>query len=380
METFICPLSKRCGGCDYTIPYYDELTLKQEWIDDLFYKYGNPNRIIEMKDYKGYRDKVQAVFGFDKKGQIISGLYRQGTHALIPVKDCYLEFEEAKGILQSIRVLMKSLHLRPYDEDLKKGELRHVLLRKGHKSGQILVVLVFGHDGVFKEKEFAKALFQRSPEITTIVSQVNNEKTSMVLSANPFKTLVGKGYIEDELCGLKFRISPSSFYQINSKQTEVLYNTAMRMARLTKNDRVLDAYCGTGTISLIAATKAKEVVGVELNEDAIKDALINAKENEIDNATFISGDASLFCKEMAKKKEAFDAVFIDPPRSGSDERFLSSLIKLNPKRIIYISCNPATQRRDIDYIYRFSDYRIKEIQPVDNFPRTLHVENVILLS
>ncbi len=380
METFICPLSSRCGGCDYTIPYSDELILKQEWIDDLFYKYATPNTIIGMDNYKGYRNKVQAVFGLDKKGQIVSGLYRQGTHSLIPVRDCYLEFEEAKEILKSIRVLMKSLHIRPYDEDLKKGELRHVLLRRGHKSHQILVVLVFGHENIFKEKEFAKALLQRSPCITSIVSQVNGEKTSMVLSDRPFKTLVGKGYIEDELCGLKFRISPSSFYQINSKQTEVLYNTAIKMAELKSSDKVLDAYCGTGTIGLVASKYAGSVVGVELNSDAVKDAVINAKENGITNASFISGDASAFCKEMAKNKESFDVVFLDPPRSGSDERFLSSVIKMNPKRIVYISCNPATQRRDLDYLYRLSDYRVKKIQPVDNFPRTLHVENVVLIT
>lgn len=380
MENFICPLSSRCGGCDYTISYAEELYLKQEWIDSLFRSYCYPRQILAMESYKGYRNKVQAVLGFDKKGQICSGLYRQGTHMLVPVKDCYLEFEEAKDILHTVRTLMKSLKLLPYDEDRNSGDLRHVLLRKGHNSGQILVVLIFGNSHCPKKKEFAKALVAKHPYITSIVSQVNNEQTSMVLSEEEFTLLHGKGYIEDTLCGLKFRISPSSFYQINSKQTEVLYNTAITLAQLKPTDRVLDAYCGTGTIGLVSSKYVKEVVGIELNEEAVKDAVINAKENGITNASFVAGDASLYCKEMAKAKESFDVVFLDPPRSGSDERFLASLIKMAPRKIVYISCNPVTQERDLDYIYRFSDYTVKYIQPVDNFPRTTHVETVVLLS
>ncbi len=241
-------------------------------------------------------------------------------------------------------------------------------------------MLVFGNPYFKSKKEFIKALIQQHPEITTILFQLNDEKTSMVLSDNKIETLYGPGFIEDTLSGLTFRISPASFYQVNSTQTEVLYDTAMRMARLSGKERVLDAYCGTGTIALVASRYAKEVVGVELNGNAVRDAKENAKKNDIHNAFFVEADASDYCKDLAKVKEKFDVVFMDPPRSGSDERFLSSLIKLGPKAIIYISCNPETQQRDLRYLEKFGPYRVYASQPVDMFSRTAHVENIALVT
>lgn len=376
-----CPISYKCGGCDFSDrPYSEELYSKQQYVRHQVASFGPVAPIMGMDSPLHYRNKVQAVFGYDRSGQIISGLYRKGSHMLVPVRDCELEFEEAASILSSIRRLMKSFHLAPYNEDSFKGDLRHVLLRKGHNSGQILVVLIFGNPYFKSKKEFVKTLLQQHPEITTVCFQVNDEKTSMVLSEKRIETLYGDGYITDTLCGLEFRISPASFYQINSSQTERLYEVAIRMARLTGNERVLDAYCGTGTIGLCAARKAREVVGVELNEEAVKDAVENAKRNNISNASFITADASVFCKEMAKAKEHFDVAFLDPPRSGSDERFLASLIRLAPDTIVYISCNPETQRRDLRYLLSFGPYKVYGSQPVDMFPRTEHVENVVLLS
>lgn len=275
---------------------------------------------------------------------------------------------------------MRSYGIKPYDEDSFKGDLRHVLLRKGHKSNEILVLLIFGNDGCMRKKEFANSLCDMCPSIASVSYQVNGEKTSMIVSSSPIKVLSGKSYITSDLFDLHFRISPSSFFQINASQTEVLYDMAMHMASLSGKERVLDAYSGTGTIAMIASRKAKEVVAVENNIDAVRSAIKSAKENNIDNVSFVADDASSFIKAEAKKKEHYDVVFLDPPRSGSDERFLSSLIKLSPNRIVYISCNPETQERDIRYLERFSTYRIICIQPVDMFPRTEHVETIALIE
>lgn len=375
----ICPLFRRCGGCDYSMNYKEELDMKTRYVHSLF-SYHCPTYETIGSEIKHYRNKVVASFGYDRKGRIISGLFIKGTHKIIEKKDCPLEFEDSAEILRCIRHLMRSYGIKPYDEDSFKGDLRHVLLRKGHKSNEILVLLIFGNDGCMRKKEFANSLCDMCPSIASVSYQVNGEKTSMIVSSSPIKVLSGKSYITSDLFDLHFRISPSSFFQINASQTEVLYDMAMHMASLSGKERVLDAYSGTGTIAMIASRKAKEVVAVENNIDAVRSAIKSAKENNIDNVSFVADDASSFIKAEAKKKEHYDVVFLDPPRSGSDERFLSSLIKLSPNRIVYISCNPETQERDIRYLERFSTYRIICIQPVDMFPRTEHVETIALIE
>lgn len=375
----ICPLFRRCGGCDYSMSYKEELEIKTRYVHSLF-SYHCPTYETIGSEIKHYRNKVVASFGYDRKGRIISGLFIKGTHKIIEKKDCPLEFEESAEILRCIRHLMRSYGIKPYDEDSFKGDLRHVLLRKGHKSNEILVLLIFGNDGYGRKKEFANSLRDMCPSVASVSYQVNGEKTSMIVSSSPIKVLSGKSYITSDLFDLHFRISPSSFFQINASQTEVLYDMAMHMASLSGKERVLDAYSGTGTIAMIASRRAKEVVAVENNIDAVRSAIRSAKENNIDNVSFVADDASTFIKAEAKKKEHYDVVFLDPPRSGSDERFLSSLIKLSPKRIVYISCNPETQERDIRYLERFSTYRIICIQPVDMFPRTEHVETIALIE
>lgn len=377
----LCPIYYKCGGCSFSeTPYTEELEEKTEYVFSLFGDLCPVYRIKGMKSPYRYRNKVQAVFGTDRKGRIISGLYRKGTHDLIEVRDCRLEFPESADILLAVRRLMKSFDMTSYNEDTFRGDIRHVLLRRGHNSGEILCTLVFGNDKFKRKKEFAKALMAACPALTGVTFHINGEKTSMVLGEGKIFPIAGKNHIEDTLCGVRFKISAGSFYQINSEQTEVLYNMAMLMADLTGKERVLDAYSGTGTIGLIASRKAREVVGVELNKEAVRNAVENAKLNGIENASFIAEDASTFCKEMARNKERFDVVFLDPPRSGSDEKFLSSLIRLCPERIVYISCNPETQLRDIRYLEKFGPYQVRAVQPVDMFPRTGHVETVALIE
>lgn len=375
-----CPISYKCGGCDYaSVPYCEELEEKFRYVDSLFSRYCTVYDVMGMRRPEHYRNKVQAVVGEDRGGRIVSGLYRKGTHDIVAVRSCRLEFPESAGIMSSVRSLMRSYHLRPYDEDRFSGDIRHVLMRKSLSTGDVMVVLVFGTPSFRFAKDFANSLMNMNPEIKTVAKQVNGEKTSMVLSDAPVEILRGPGYITDRIFDLEFRISPSSFFQVNVRQTEALYSMAVRMAALSGRESVLDAYCGTGTIALVSSRKASSVVGVELNPAALDNARENAGLNGIGNVTFVNADASVFCKQMAKEKKHFDVAFLDPPRSGSDERFLAALIRLGPERIVYISCNPETQERDCRYLEKFGPYRLVAVQPVDMFPRTMHVETVALL-
>lgn len=324
-----------------------------------------------------YRNKVHAVFDHDRKGNVISGIYAEGTHRVIAVEECLIEDKKSQEIIRTIRELLSSFKIKTYNEDTGYGLLRHVLIRRGFETGEIMVVLVLGSPILPSKNNFVKALRKVHPEITTVVLNVNNKQTSMVLGEKE-KPIYGPGFIKDRLCGCTFRISPKSFYQVNPVQTEILYNTAMDYAELTGKETVIDAYCGTGTIGLIAARNAKRVIGVELNKDAVKDARINAKENGIKNAEIYAGDAGRFMVDMASKNQKADVVFMDPPRAGSDEKFLSSVIKLGPKRVVYVSCNPETLARDLKYLTG-NGYQTVNIQPVDNFPFCDHIETVVKL-
>ena len=278
----------------------------------------------------------------------------------------------------TIRDMLKSFKIKTYDEDTGYGLLRHVLVRRGFSSNEIMVVLVIGSPIFPSKNNFVKALRKKYPEISTVVLNVNDKDTSMVLGERDI-VIYGKGFIRDSLCGCSFRISPQSFYQINPVQTEILYKTAMKYAGLTGKERVIDAYCGIGTIGLVAAKKAREVIGIELNKDAVRDAKINARENKISNARFFQGDAGKFMEGMAAEGEHADVVFMDPPRSGSDKNFLSSVVKLAPAKIVYVSCGPDTLARDLEYLTD-KGYQVKKIQPVDMFSFTEHVETVCLLG
>lgn len=374
-----CKYFNQCGGCQLQhLSYEGQLEFKQNSVVKLMKKYNKVNEIIRMKDHYFYRNKIHSTLSYDKKGNIISGIYEENTHNVIPIEECIIQDSRADKIITSIREIMRTFKMKPYDEDKGQGFLRHILVKTGFSSNEIMVVLIVSSQVFPGKNNFISTLLKKHPEITTIIMNVNNRKTSVVLG-NAEKVLYGKGYIEDTLCGCVFQISPKSFYQINPIQTEVLYNKAIEMAKLKGNEVVIDAYCGIGTISLILSSKVKNVIGVEINKDAVKDAIKNAKRNKISNAYFYNDDAGGFMVGLAKEKQCIDIVFMDPPRSGSDEKFLSSLVYLGPKKIIYISCNPVTQERDLRYLTQHG-YTVSEIQPVDMFPQTNHVETVCLLT
>ena len=331
-----------------------------------------------MEHPEHYRNKVHAVFGENRYHDAISGIYEQKSHRIVPVDSCLIENAKADEIIVSIRGLLKSFHIRPYNEDTGYGLLRHVLIRTGHVTGQIMVVLVLASPILPSKNNFVKALLKLHPEITTVVINVNNRNTSMVLGDKEH-VIYGKGYIEDELCGKRFRISPKSFYQVNPVQTEILYGKALEYAGLTGKETVVDAYCGTGTISMIASDKAGKVIGVELNADAVRDARNNAKANQIRNIQFYQNDAGKFLVEMAGQGAKVDVVLMDPPRSGSTEEFMSSVVRIGPERIVYVSCNPETLVRDLKY-FKKKGYCVAKGVGVDMFPFTEHVETVVLLS
>lgn len=376
-----CPVYRKCGGCQLqNLSYERQLQWKQDRCRKLLGHLGKVEPILGMEHPYHYRNKVQAAFAWDKRGgRIVSGVYQSGTHWVVPVDSCLTEDEKADEIIVSVRSLLKDFKLRPYDEDTGRGLLRHVLVKRGFGTGEIMVVLVTGTPVFTARKHFVEALLKLHPEITTVVQNVNDTRTSLVLGKNE-KVLYGPGTITDTLCGCRFRISPRSFYQINPAQTEVLYKKAMELAGLTGKERVLDAYCGIGTIGIVAARSgAGSVLGVELNRDAVKDAITNARENKIQNIYFTCTDAGEFMADAAVEGEHFDTVFMDPPRAGASEEFLQALCSLAPHRVVYISCNPETLARDLNTL-RANHYRVEKLQPVDMFPHTQHIECVVQLS
>lgn len=376
-----CPVYKKCGGCQLqNLSYPEQLKFKQNKVERLLKKFCKVEPIIGMENPYHYRNKVQAAFYTDRRGKIISGVYQSGTHHVVGIDSCQTEDVIADKIIVAVRKLLPSFKMTTYNEDTGKGFLRHILVKRGFATNQIMLVLVTGTPVFPSKNNFVKAVLKQFPEITTIVQNVNNYNTNLVLGDNQ-KVLYGKGYIEDILCGCRFRISPKSFYQINPVQTEVLYNTAMEYADLKGNETVLDTYCGIGTIGIVAAKRgAGRVIGVELNGDAVRDAIVNARANNLKNIRFYKGDAGEFMYEVSAEDEKPDVVFMDPPRAGSDTKFLDSLIKMSPKTTVYVSCNPETLARDLDYVTKHSDYRVQKIQPVDMFPHTAHTECVCLIS
>ncbi len=374
-----CPYAKTCGGCQLqNLTYEEQLRLKQVKCIRLLGRFCHVEEILGMENPYHYRNKVQAAFAEDRRGNIYSGVYQAASHKVVAVERCLTEDEKADEIIGTVRKLLKSFKLRPYNPDTKRGFLRHVLVKRGFQSGQIMVVLVTGVREFPKKRSFVNALLKAHPEITTVLQNVNPRRTSMVLGKEEF-VLYGDGKIEESLCGLRFRISAKAFYQINPVQTEVLYQKALEFAALDGTETVIDAYCGTGTIGLFAAPHAKQVIGVEVNADAVKDARENAKLNGAKNIRFVCADAGAFLCEAAAHGETADVVLMDPPRAGSDRAFLSSVLTLSPKRIVYISCNPETQQRDLLFLCK-NGYRVRKIQPVDMFPHTEHVETIVLIQ
>nr|WP_314466189.1 23S rRNA (uracil(1939)-C(5))-methyltransferase RlmD [uncultured Clostridium sp.] len=368
-----CPVYRKCGSCQLLhLPYKKQLEQKQKDLETLLKPFCRLESMMGMSDPYHYRNKVHAVFDHDRKGNPISGVYEANSHIVVPVESCLIEDQKSDEIIGTIRGMLKSFKIRTYDEDTGYGLLRHVLIRRGFVTGEIMVVLVTASPIFPSKNNFVKALRDRHPEITTVVQNVNNRGTSMVLGDKEH-VLYGKGYIEDVLCGCRFRISSKSFYQVNPVQTEVLYKKAIEAAGLTGKERIIDAYCGIGTIGMVASSHVKEVIGVELNKDAVHDAIENAKINNVKNASFYCNDAGRFMVNMAESGEHVDVVFMDPPRSGSTEEFIDSVSKMRPDKVVYVSCGPETLVRDLEY-FRKKGYEAKKAWGVDMFPWTTHCE------
>ncbi|MGN0301289.1 MAG: 23S rRNA (uracil(1939)-C(5))-methyltransferase RlmD [Anaerotardibacter sp.] len=402
-----CPIEKDCGACQHLrTPYEKQLQNKQDYLIDLFEHLIGVSTVIEpilgMDNPFYYRNKVVSPYAPGRKlkksqtqtkqrhktlpYEVLCGMYKEGTHRIIPSDSCLLENKNAKQVILTIRDLMVRFNIDAYNEDTGEGFLRHAIVRVGHNSNEVLVTLVTNENVFPRSKAFVKELVAKCPFITTVVQNINTRQTNVILGEKE-RTLYGPGFILDTLCGLSFRISSHSFYQVNAIQTEVLYRSAITIAQLTGTEVVLDAYCGTGTIGLVAAAGlpekpeacAKRVIGVDVVEDAIVDARNNALHNGIDNAQFFAEDASEFMVRLASDKEEIDVLLMDPPRAGSTETFLDAAATMNPKRIVYISCNPKTQVRDAEYLAH-KGYVIKRMQAVDMFPHTNHIESIILME
>ena len=374
-----CPVSKKCGGCTMiNVPYEEQVAKKQQRVEDLIGRYGRVDPIVRMKNPDHYRNKVTSVFAPDKKGKPVCGIYKAGTHEVVPVKACMLEDLRADRIIQTVFALMESFKIRVYDEDRRTGFLRYVQVRTARGTRQVMVTLVTAEAVFPQAKKFVNALVKRHPEITTVVQNINDKQTTLVLGEKE-KVLHGPGYIEDVLCKKRFRISSRSFYQVNSLQTEKLYNIALDYAGFSGKERILDAYCGIGTIGIIASDRCKEVLSVELNPEAVKDARINVKLNNAQNVEVFRNDSGRFMKDMAAKNEKLDILFMDPPRSGASEEFIEAVLTLRPAKVVYVSCEPDTLARDLALLTE-GGYAMKKAVPVDMFPYTEGVETVVLLT
>ena len=383
----VCPYAKKCGGCDYQgVEYKEQLKTKQAYMKKLLKPFCFVEPIVGMKNPLYYRHKVHAAFDCTRRGQIVAGAYRKNTHDVVDIESCMIEEQESDEIIRDIKDMLRSFRIKTYDEDTGYGLLRHVLVRKGYATGQIMVVLVLASPILPSKNNFVKALRKKHPNITTVVLNVNDKRTSMVLGDRNI-TLYGKGFIEDKLCGCTFRISPGSFYQVNPVQTEVLYGTALEYAGLTGKETVWDVYCGIGTISLFLAQKAQKVYGVEIVPQAIEDAKHNAKINEITNAEFFVGKAEEvlpeyytdYAKEHPGEHARADVIVVDPPRKGCERSVLDTMVQMEPERIVYVSCDSATLARDVKYL-RENGYEIRKVKATDMFPMSVHVETVVLLS
>ena len=430
-----CPVFGRCGGCQQLdVPYADQLAAKQREIEELFAPLAPADAfapILGMDDPFRYRNKVISPYAPAPRGKgkgpaiphgtkaaklsqrpgrdgatardsdrprgkgraranqpnrpdILTGMYERGTHRLIPTASCLIENEQAKAVTLAVRDIMERHGMEPYDEDAGTGLVRHAVVRVGHQSGEVLVTIVTNGDELPASKAFCRELVRRCPFVTTVVQNVNTRQTNVILGDEE-RVLYGPGFILDTLCGLSFRISSQSFYQVSAGQTEVLYDEAIRLAGLDGTQHVIDAYCGTGTIGLVAAARgAAGVTGVDVVESAIRDARANAAHNGIGNAQFMAADAAVFMRALAARRadEADPAplvVMMDPPRSGASPEFLDALAALAPERVVYISCDPATQARDIRHLAR-AGYEVSVVQPVDMFPHTDHIESIALLA
>ena len=374
-----CKVCTSCGGCQYQqINYQKQLEYKTKRVKEALTRIGGVKvdvlPCLGMGNPYYYRNKIQMPYGKDRKGNVVYGFFKENSHEIIPVKECAIEDQRAAPILWNIKELVKQMNITIYNEDCGKGILRYVLIRTSHHYKELMVVLVTSMMNFPGQRNFVDALVKLHPEITTIIENVNKRHTNVILG-NEEKVLYGPGHIKDKILDLTFEISAASFFQVNPVQVEILYKTALNLVKFEEKPVVLDAYSGVGTIGLIAARNAIKVISVEINKDAHKNAIENAKRNNVNNIEFYCDDASDF---INKYEGELDIVIMDPPRKGSDEKFLSTILNKKPKQVIYISCDPETLARDINFLSK--DYKVTYVQPVDMFPMTAHCEVVVSMS
>ena len=378
-----CSTYKRCGGCNLRhIKYEETLKMKQNAVQSLVNKtLKNKLQVQEtigMDNPYHYRNKAQYPVGIDKKGEPVIGVFANRTHEVIPIEKCLIQNPKSEEIAKFILDFIKKEHISVYNEETRKGLFRHIVIKVGIKTGEIMCILVINGKTIPKEEILIKNLVENFPQIKTIVKNINTKNTNVILGQENIN-IYGNGHIEDILGEYKFKISPLSFYQVNPIQAEKLYELGVKMAEISKEDTVFDLYCGIGTISIFMAKYAKKVYGVEIVEDAIKDAKENAKLNNVTNTEFFAGDAKIVLDELINQKKVIpDIVMFDPPRKGLAKNSINDILSIKPKKIVYISCNPATLVRDLAEFE--SLYEVKSIVPVDMFPFTSHVECVAVLS
>ena len=379
-----CPIAEPCGGCQLqNMTYEAQLAFKQKKVADSFARLGHLAD-VPMLPIKGmehpfrYRNKAQVPVSRDRNGRLIAGFYAGRTHSVIPQEDCLLGAEENAQIVRMVLDHMERCHIPPYEEETGNGLLRHILIRKGFATGEWMVCLIINGDHFPKMEQLTKQLLT-IPGMTDISLNINKERNNVILGRTICQ-VYGPGYITDYIGNVAYRISPLSFYQVNPVQTEVLYGTALDYAGLTGQETVWDLYCGIGTISLFLAQKAKQVYGVEIVEAAIRDARENAALNQLHNAEFFVGKAEEVLPQKYEGEQIqADVIVVDPPRKGCDKAVLDTMIQMAPKRIVYVSCDPATLARDVRVLVD-AGYQLEKVQPVDMFPNTVHVETVCLLS
>lgn len=379
-----CPVARQCGGCQLqAMAYEEQLRYKERKIYNNITRIGGFSQvpmlpIMGMDEPWRYRNKAQFPWGTDKDGNIITGFYAGRTHSIIGCEDCLLGIEENREVLKRIKAHMERHHLLPYDEASHKGLIRHTLIRKGFKTGELMVCQVINESSLPHSEELVKSLLE-IPGMTSISVNINREQTNVILG-NKVENLYGPGYITDYIGAVKYRISPMSFYQVNPVQTEKLYGTALEYAGLSGGETVWDLYCGIGTISLFLAQKAKKVYGVEIVPQAIDDARENARLNGMDNVEFFVGKAEEVLPEQYEKNHVHaDVIVVDPPRKGCDEVCLDTIVKMAPERVVYVSCDSATLARDLRYLAD-RGYEVVKVRGCDMFPQAGHVETVVLLE
>lgn len=377
-----CPVFSKCGGCSFRhIDYSAELNIKQKWVQDVFQRIGGISTtvlpIIPCVDRNFYRNKAQYPVGTDSNGKAICGFYAKRSHRIIPYTKCSLQPKIFSKIVDYIIEYVNSSNIIPYNEVSNTGELRHIYIRQGYHTKEIMVCLVCRIDISKKLKSLVKSIVEKFKEISTIVLNINPKNTNVILGDKNI-TLYGKGYIFDTMCNNRVDLSPMAFYQVNTPQAERLYSIAKEFAQVSKDDILLDLYCGTGTIGLSMAKDVKKLIGVDIVEESIKNAKTNAIQNSIDNATFLCGDSGTIASQLAKDGLSPDIITIDPARKGCDSLAINTIVSMNPKRLVMISCNPATASRDCKEFENLG-YKVQKVQPVDMFPCTAHVECIILL-